>query len=311
MFGYQPQEVCGKKTSLIYADPQDFRNQGILRYNAEARDVLEPYEIKYKRKNGEVFDSETSGTPVRDSGDNVIGLLGIIRDISKRKEAENKLKKSEDDFRNLFENSPVSLWEEDFSELKTFLDNLNPDIKQNLKQHFEENPGVLERCVGSIKINKVNKQTLRLYGISSQQHFISSLYKIFTEKSYQTFIEGVCWLYEKGSTFITETVQKTNDGNLIDVYFETSIAPGHEETWDKVYVSIIDITPQKKAENELREHRDHLKELVAEKTAEINEKYNELQHQYSIMVGREFRIKELRDTVKELRRKLRNYENNI
>ncbi|MBW2616938.1 MAG: hypothetical protein JRD02_12290, partial [Deltaproteobacteria bacterium] len=43
-----------------------------------------------------------------------------------------------------------------------------------------------------------------------------------------------------------------------------------------------------------------LEELVKERTAELEEKNAELERMNDLFVGREFRIKELRDRVKEL-----------
>ena len=67
----------------------------------------------------------------------------------------------------------------------------------------------------------------------------------------------------------------------------------------------IDITERRKSENELRQHREHLEELVKERTAELEEKNAELERFNNLFVDREFRIKELRDRVKELEEKLR------
>jgi len=61
-----------------------------------------------------------------------------------------------------------------------------------------------------------------------------------------------------------------------------------------------DITERKKAEAELEKYQKHLETLVKEKTDELEEKVTELERMNDVFVGREFRIKELRDRVKEL-----------
>jgi len=70
----------------------------------------------------------------------------------------------------------------------------------------------------------------------------------------------------------------------------------------KVSGSFQDITGQKKNEEELQKHREHLEELVRERTAELEEKNKELERFNKLFVGREFRIKELRDKIKELQK---------
>ena len=55
---------------------------------------------------------------------------------------------------------------------------------------------------------------------------------------------------------------------------------------------------------ELEKHREHLEGLVKERTAELEEKVADLERMNDLFVGREFRIKELRDKVKELELKL-------
>jgi PAS domain S-box-containing protein len=94
MFGYQPEEVLGQPTRIIYKHPEEFEEQGRRRYNPQARNLLEPYEIEYVRKDGSSFVSETVGTPVRDDQDHVVGLLGLVRDVTERKQAEEALRAS-------------------------------------------------------------------------------------------------------------------------------------------------------------------------------------------------------------------------
>lgn len=67
--------------------------------------------------------------------------------------------------------------------------------------------------------------------------------------------------------------------------------------------TLRDITIRKKAEEELTKHREHLEELVKERTKELEEKNKKLEEFNELFAGREFRIKELKDKVKELEEK--------
>ena len=60
---------------------------------------------------------------------------------------------------------------------------------------------------------------------------------------------------------------------------------------------------------ELIKYRENLENLVMERTSELNTKNEELERFNSLFVGREFRIKELRDKIDELNRELRGFKN--
>ncbi len=76
-----------------------------------------------------------------------------------------------------------------------------------------------------------------------------------------------------------------------------------------IVVSSRDITDNKLAEEELKKHREHLEDLVKLRTEELEEKNKELERFNNLFIGREFRIKELRDKVKILEERLSKYEN--
>jgi PAS domain S-box-containing protein len=65
--------------------------------------------VVYKKKNGELFVSESVGTPVRDSQDKVKGFLSIVRDITIRKQAEMALKASEAFNKTIIKHSPLGI----------------------------------------------------------------------------------------------------------------------------------------------------------------------------------------------------------
>lgn len=64
-----------------------------------------------------------------------------------------------------------------------------------------------------------------------------------------------------------------------------------------------EILERKKIEEELVKHKKNLEELVKERTSELNENVIELERLNNLFAGREFRIKELRDEIEELKNK--------
>jgi PAS domain S-box-containing protein len=105
LYGYEPEEALGKKTRMLYAHERDFIEQGEIRFSPNARGTNKAYEMAYRKKNGEVFLSESVGTPVRTEKGEVMGLMALVRDISERKRTEEALTASEEKYKTLAENS--------------------------------------------------------------------------------------------------------------------------------------------------------------------------------------------------------------
>jgi len=89
IFGYFPDELIGRPTSLLYESQEEYERQGRLRFNRDAEEQFSSYEVYYRRKSGEVFPGETVGAPIRDRNGNFLGLLAAIRDATDRKVAES------------------------------------------------------------------------------------------------------------------------------------------------------------------------------------------------------------------------------
>ncbi len=68
-----------------------------------------------------------------------------------------------------------------------------------------------------------------------------------------------------------------------------------------------DITEKMKIDTELKQYREHLEQLVQERTQKLEEQKEELHRFNKLFIGREFRIKELRDKVNNLEEKLKSY----
>ncbi len=85
-FGYSRAEVIGRDVSMLYADPSegDKINQAARALGSMA------IEIWNRRKNGEVFPVLVSASPLKNSAGEIIGAMGVSRDITEFKRAEEQ-----------------------------------------------------------------------------------------------------------------------------------------------------------------------------------------------------------------------------
>ncbi len=90
LFGYRLDEVAGRGAQLLYADHADYVEQGVRRYRADPGGETAPCEVRYRRKDGSEFFAETRGMRIVAPDGEVLGFMGVHRDISERKLAEQQ-----------------------------------------------------------------------------------------------------------------------------------------------------------------------------------------------------------------------------
>jgi PAS domain S-box-containing protein len=203
-------------------------------------------------------------TPLKNP-DGSISKLGIFRDETDRKQAEKIIKESEEKYRVLFESSPISLWEEDFSELKNYIELLKNSGTKDFRVYFDKNPEEVKKCVSMIKIVDINKKTIELYKANKKDDFFVGLDNVFTEEYIDTFKEIIISLVGGKTRFESETINCTFNGDKLFVFLVCEIVAGFKEDWSKALISIIDISERKKAEQKLIGSEEKFR-TIAERT---------------------------------------------
>lgn len=90
MFGYTAEEAIGQPITMIFPeDLIDEENEIISKI--KRGEQVKHFETKRMRKDGSLLDVSLKISPIRDSEGNIVGASHIARDITKRKEDEQKL----------------------------------------------------------------------------------------------------------------------------------------------------------------------------------------------------------------------------
>ncbi len=157
-FDYYSKELAAQ----YYADEQEVIRTGKSQFNRE-----EPLIDSAGRKGW----LSTTQVPLKDTNGEIMGIVGIGRDITERKKAEKALRKSEENFRNIFKYVPESLLAVDkkikildsnnaFAKLlQKYASALNmseDELQERILSELRKNYGQKEH--GIIKINTIAKK---------------------------------------------------------------------------------------------------------------------------------------------------------
>jgi diguanylate cyclase (GGDEF)-like protein/PAS domain S-box-containing protein len=250
MLGYESQEdllSINIKKDLYFAESE--------RPSPSERN--KPITTRLRKKDGTEIWVEIHSRVIFDDSGKAILYQGITRDITERRQAEKLIQESEARYHTLFEDSPISLWEEDLSEVKNYIDYLKGYEVVDFQGYFENNPEELKKLVNKIKIIDVNQKTLSLYNAKSKDEFLSRITEIYPEESLNEMIEGIVAIAEGKINVELEIINRTLDGRILCIAAIHSVIPGHEDTLSKVLVSRVDITERKELEKNLRHMATH------------------------------------------------------
>ena len=258
VLGYQPEEEIGK-SGFDFIHPDDMERALEVFQEVLAGRRSYNFEYRARHKDGHYVPISVSGRIIEENDD--FKLISILRNITHSKIAEEKLQRSEERYRMLFNESPAGLWELDGSEVKQYIDNLISKGTTDLRTYFEIHPEEVKKLMKMVRVLDINTATLKLYKANKKED-LQDLSVVFGEDSVLAFKELV--LSEGRQAFEIETVNYTLDGDRIHVLIGSNIVPGYEEMFTRIIVSVVDITDRVKMISALRESEEKYRILFNE-----------------------------------------------
>ena len=157
----------------------------------------------------------------------------------------------------MFDLAPVSLWLEDYSGIRALFDDWRQAGIVDLRAFLAADPRRVAECSSRIAVLKVNRRTLELFEAHDLDHLVANLGVVFSGDMLTTHVEELVQLWEGRSAFSSLGVNYSLAGRRIDIELRGAVLPGHEARWDRVMVSLEDVSEREMARRRLSESSDY------------------------------------------------------
>jgi PAS domain S-box-containing protein len=233
IFGYSASEMIGQPMTRLF--PLDLADEEAQILERIARnEVISHFETRRVRKNGEVIYVSVTISPIHGPDGKIVGASKVARDITQNRQAAIALRESAKLYRSLLDNIPLFV------------------LHKNTELVYVTCNVTYASAVG-IRVDEIaGKTDLDLYSPDLAEKYRTDDRRIITNGMIESFDEYWRNKSEERYVHTTKVPLRDVEGRI---YGLLAIAE--------------DITERKHQAEELQRHREHLQELVEQKTSEL------------------------------------------
>ncbi|MFC1936172.1 PAS domain S-box protein [Chloroflexota bacterium] len=281
LLGYGVDEIVGKSAfPLIHPDDQE-RIGELVRKSVAKKIGWKEIAIRWVHKDGSVVYFESTAQPYFEEDGNLEGFSGIDRDITRRVEVEEALRELNQELEQRVD--------ERTKDLEIAINSLQTSVNEHIKTEvalqetnfryqalFEGSTEAVWIISMEDELISANQQAAKLLGYEMEELNNMPLSKFMHPDEWADAEDKTGVLLEGEVVLPYERILVKKDGQ--EVLVEVNLTLVRDENGSPKYFQSIsrDITERKKTEEELNRYREHLEQLVEERTEELRDAQEEL-----------------------------------
>lgn len=156
-------------------------------------------------------------------------------------------------------NFPIATWEEDYSPVSAYINQLSIQGITNLKGYFDRHPEKFIELLKKVKVHYLNETVIQ---IASTKRQVNNLYEMLGADASKNAIEVFNAIRDKKRWFSFEISTISPEGQSQFFIIQFFVVDGHEHDYSRVLVTLTNITERFVAENKLKETNRQLSTLL-------------------------------------------------
>ncbi|MCW3127965.1 MAG: hypothetical protein JWO03_3623 [Bacteroidetes bacterium] len=301
LFGYTAEDLVGKNTyDILFSDESKAMIKA--KVDLRKRGVSDTYEVKMIKKNKEVIDVRITGKPLFNNANHYIGSIAIIEDITKERELEDRLRRTNEELEAKVQKRTRELTISNYQMVNEIKERKLAEIavknsEKRFRDLFYSSPeGVfVEDFVGNI--HDLNEAAAKLHGYSRDE-MIGQNVKQFSPQDDIVNFQMRQEQLTIGAIGSFEAKIKHKDGHLIPVAVRTAVIEFNDKP--ALLLHARDITDRLKYQETLKQMNISLEEKVKQRTEELENLNSTLQKEISYRKEAEIAIEQQKDFLRLL-----------
>jgi PAS domain S-box-containing protein len=252
IFGYSHEDLMGQPLERLVPLPSRALHPRLRHgffLEASSRPMGAGRELYGLHRDGHEVPVEIALTTL-DAREGRLVLTSVV-DITERKRVERALRDNEARYSELFDASPVALFEQDFSETRRYLQGLLEMGITDLDAHLTDRPHMLLDALSKVRTVRVNQQALNLFEAPNAEA-LQILAAEPTPATLDWFRVSLCHMLAGERRFSLEARTPTLSGQMRTLSTHLHVLPGYTDTWSRVVLSVFDLTAHERVEAQLR-----------------------------------------------------------
>ncbi len=217
-------------------------------------------------------------------------------------EKTDELQQSQAYFESLFGNSPIALLELDLAGVYEYITSLDLSLEEVFEK-LQTDKELIKITAEKIVLRNLNNLAIKLFRLENVENKNKFFFDYTIEHYNDVYLQYKLMVLEKVKYSVYESSRNITDTETVHVKINWILLE-ENNVYSNVLIAIQDISELKQYQQELTNHKEHLEDIVVQRTEQIQQLNEQLFAQNQNLMANNQQLETQQDQIKLLNKKL-------